>query len=312
MTTPNVGLSEMPSNSLQPSVPFNQSMQIIDALLRPGSIVQAMDIAADPVTVGGDIGKMWVVATGGSGDWTGKDGQIALCVAANAWLFFVPSEGWEVRNLDEDARLYVFDGAGWVPGISSGDVSYDNAISGLTADNVKEALDELASLVGLSGVAMTHVGSATVTGSAASVLSISGLDLSADESYCIEIQLENATGSTANISLYYNSDTTATNYYVESVSADNASLVSSRANTGLINTLPANECMGGRMWISNDRGGKPRARVDSSRDAAASIVFRSVSHIWNSATNVTGITISSSVSNSLAVGSKIRVFKIKE
>ena len=312
MTTPNVGLSEMPSNSLQPSVPFNQSMQIVDALLRPGSIVQAMDIAADPVTTGSDIGKRWVVATGGSGDWTGKDGQIALCVAANAWLFFVPSEGWEVRNLDEDARLYVYDGAAWVPGISSSDTSYDNTISGLTADNVKAALDELASLVGLSGVAVTHVGSATVTGSAASVLSISGLDLSADESYYIEFQLENATGSTANISLYYNSDTTATHYYNQALAADGASATAGRANSGLINLLPANECMGGRMWISNDRDGKPRARGDSSRDAAASIILRSVSHIWNSATNITDLTLSSSVSNALAVGSKIRVFKIKE
>jgi len=309
--TPNFGFPLVPSNSLQPSVPINEALQDIDALLRPGSIVQAMDIAADPTTTSGDVGKMWVVAAGGSGDWTGKDDQIALCTAANVWKFYVPEEGWEVRNLDEANRLYVYAGSsGWVSGIPASDVSADNGTSGLTGTTVQDQLDELAAAVGITGNSMTTIGTFTVTGSAATTLAATGLDLSAYKAFFVVVNAENATGSAAAISLFYNADTTATNYYRQSFAANNATIGGARVNNANVFALDANECTNAQMFISRDRDGRARCRCHSVQGAAASISLALYSHIWTNTGNVTDITLSSSVSNSLAVGTTMTIYGI--
>lgn len=309
--TPNLDLPLVPSNSLQPSVPINEALQDIDALLRPGCIVQAMDIAADPTTTSGDVGKMWVVAAGGSGDWTGKDDQIALCTAANVWKFYVPEEGWEVRNLDEARKLYVYAGSsGWIGGIDSADVSYDNTISGLTSNNVKLALDEIAAAVGITGNAMTYIGSASVSGSAASSVAISGLDLDSYRAFLVTFAFNNATGSDSDISLYYNADTTATNYDRQALTVSSTTTTAARANTGYAFTVPANDVVNGTIWITKDRDGHPRCNIQSNRGALASIVLQLLAHGWTGTANVTGMTFSASVANSLTVGSVFNVFGV--
>lgn len=88
MSTPNVNLPEMPSDSFQPSVPFNQAMQTIDALLPLA--VQSMALTAPPATVAGDAGKRWIPASGATGAWAGHAGDVALCVGAGLWVFIEP------------------------------------------------------------------------------------------------------------------------------------------------------------------------------------------------------------------------------
>ena len=309
--TPNFGFPLVPSNSLQPSVPINEALQDIDALLRPGSIVQAMDIAADPTTTSGDVGKMWVVAAGGSGDWTGKDDQIALCTAANVWKFYVPEEGWEVRNLDEANRLYVYAGSsGWVSGIPASDVSADNGTSGLTGTTVQDQLDELAAAVGITGNSMTTIGTFTVTGSAATTLAATGLDLSAYKAFFVVVKADNATGSSADVSLFYNADTTATNYYRQSFAANNATIGGARVNNAHSFVMDANECTNAQIFISRDLDGRARSRTHSSRGAASSVQMNQYNGVWTSTSNVTDITLSSSVSNSLAVGTTMTIYGI--
>lgn len=114
MSTPNLALETVPTGVLQPGVPLNDSLQALDALVRPGGIVQDKDIAATPTTVAGDAGKMWIVATGATGAWASHDGELALCTGANLWRYFTPSEGWRVRVLDEDAD-YEHSGSAWTP-----------------------------------------------------------------------------------------------------------------------------------------------------------------------------------------------------
>lgn len=104
MATPNIGLENVPSNSLQPSVPVNDAFQALDALITPGGRVQDKDLTTPPTTVSGDIGKTWIVGPSATGAWSGKDDQIALCTAAVTWRFFTPAEGWEAYVIDEDAR----------------------------------------------------------------------------------------------------------------------------------------------------------------------------------------------------------------
>lgn len=113
MTTPNVPLSEVPQNSLQPSVPINDSLQVIDLLLRPGGIVQDKDLTTPPTTVDADEGKRWIIPAGATGVWSGKTGQIAACIGAVQWRYFTPTEGWRVYVLDEDTD-YIYSGSAWI------------------------------------------------------------------------------------------------------------------------------------------------------------------------------------------------------
>lgn len=111
-TTPNALLEEWPSGTPSGSVPVNDALQVIDALLRPGGIVQDKDLTAPPTTVFADAGKRWIVGPSATGAWAGKDGQIALCTAADTWRYFTPSEGWRAYLLDEDAE-YTHNGTAW-------------------------------------------------------------------------------------------------------------------------------------------------------------------------------------------------------
>lgn len=99
MSTPNLNLPEMPQNSMQPSVPFNASMQILDALTQ--LVPLDKDLTAPPVTVAGDVGKTWIVGPAATGAWAGKAGQIAICTGATLWAFSVPKAGWRAYVQDE-------------------------------------------------------------------------------------------------------------------------------------------------------------------------------------------------------------------
>lgn len=65
-------------------------------------------------------GDVLLVATGGSGSFLSKDGQIAIRKGAG-WLFVEPKEGWEAWVQDENCK-YTFNGSSWVkgPGLSLG------------------------------------------------------------------------------------------------------------------------------------------------------------------------------------------------
>lgn len=161
---------------------------------------------------------------------------------------------------------------------------------------------------GGGGGAMTLLGTATVTGSAASQLTISSLSLSSYKSFFVTFALKNATGSASNISIYYNSDTTAANYAAEGCTYSTTTVSASRVSSGIVDSLPASETLTGEFRVQNDFDGRPRARYFGNRDSAANITMRHAVHRWSSASNVTGITLDSSVANALAVGSTISVY----
>lgn len=170
---------------------------------------------------------------------------------------------------------------------------------------------------GSGGVGMSFVASATVGGAAATTLTVSGLDLNADGRWFVMLTLKNATTSASNISLYYNSDTTAANYDRQSLTANSTSITGTRGNDAVVGALDSNAASTGsgnlmtQMWISNDLDGRPIANAVSGRTGNSNILIQSFTHEWRTAgTNVTGITISSAVASSIAVGSKIEVWKM--
>ena len=194
-----------------------------------------------------------------------------------------------------------------------------------TARHVSTALSSATSLVtslsvatgGGGGGAMTGVATASVAGSAATTLAVSGLDLNTDERYFIELDLKNATTSTALLSLYYNADTTAANYNRQALTISSTSVTGSRGNDGQIGAMDSNTASTGsgnyiaQAWLRNDIDVHPCLNLSCLRSGNSNILLQQIVHEWRTAsTNVTGITISSSVANALAVGSKITIWKV--
>lgn len=97
MATPNLNLPNVPAGATDVSVAYNESMQIIDALLP--LVVQSMALTAPPSTLAGDVGKRWIVAAAPTGAWVGQAGKVALCTAADTWKFISAPVWHYARNL---------------------------------------------------------------------------------------------------------------------------------------------------------------------------------------------------------------------
>ncbi len=87
---------------------MDANLKKIDALLSLALIDR--DLATPPGSPAN--GDRYLVAAGGTGDWSGQDGDIAVRVAG-AWEFYTPTAGQLAYVLDE-ALLLAFNGSAWV------------------------------------------------------------------------------------------------------------------------------------------------------------------------------------------------------
>lgn len=124
-TTPNLELPLMATNTLQPSTPFNEAMQLLDAV-NP-LIVQDIGLLAPPVTTAADAGKRWIVPTGGTDAWAGHDADVALCTGENLWTFIAPIYGLRAWCINDNGaalnKYYRYNGSGWADDSASGAVT---------------------------------------------------------------------------------------------------------------------------------------------------------------------------------------------
>jgi hypothetical protein len=110
MTTPRYGLSTVPTNTTNPSVPVNDSLRLIDVLV--DTVVEDMSLTAPPTTTDPDIGKVWVPLATATGAWATHEDELAICIGADQWEFVTAPEGKKVRNLDDGAD-YIFESGAW-------------------------------------------------------------------------------------------------------------------------------------------------------------------------------------------------------
>ena len=82
----------MPAGQAQKELYVNELAARLDALLH-GAI--EAELAVPPASP--SDGQAWLIASGASGEWSGKTGQLAARQAGN-WLFFVPRDGLRVLN----------------------------------------------------------------------------------------------------------------------------------------------------------------------------------------------------------------------
>ena len=130
----------------QNSIPANDNALRNEVLAKA-----AISIAdAEPSESDTGDGDVHIVGT----PWGGFDSDDVVIYRGGTWYGFAPFEGW-LKRLLSTGQLLGYDGSdGWTVvlapggGGSADQVSYDNAASGLSAENVQDAIDELASAGG--------------------------------------------------------------------------------------------------------------------------------------------------------------------
>lgn len=106
--TPNLQLPYIEAAQAQKHVTHNEALRNLDALVQLS--IADRDLASPPASP--NDGDRYLVASGASGDWAGKENLIAAW-QDGAWQFHTPRTGWLIWVVDEESLL-VFDGTAFV------------------------------------------------------------------------------------------------------------------------------------------------------------------------------------------------------
>jgi len=106
----NLGFTYLESSQAQKHVTVNEALRVVDAVIQLS--VLDRDLTTPPsLTSPDDDGKVYIPASGASGDWSGHAGEIAFFVD-DAWQFVAPREGWRAWVQDENIEVY-WSGSAW-------------------------------------------------------------------------------------------------------------------------------------------------------------------------------------------------------
>ena len=144
-TSPVLSLPFIQPSQAQKHVTHNEALRFLDVAVQ--AVVLNRDQSAPPPAPAS--GDRHIVAAGGSGDWAGHDGEIALFDGA-VWQFIAAQSGWQVQVLAED-RSVVFDGTGW-----AGQLPDLNNLDGVGIGTGSDATNRLA--VAADATLLTHAG----------------------------------------------------------------------------------------------------------------------------------------------------------
>lgn len=106
-TTPNIPIKIIEASQNQKEVTINDGSYLIDALAS-GRVLDK-DLTTPPVSP--TNGDTYIVAATATGDWVGKENQIAYY--SNGWKFIPPIQGWTAFVVDE-FQNYFYTGSKWV------------------------------------------------------------------------------------------------------------------------------------------------------------------------------------------------------
>ncbi len=98
--TPRLGLPQIAASQAQKHVTHNEALLDLDAFVQTSA--KDRDLAAPPGSPAN--GDTYIVAAGGTGVWTGQDGNLAVSTDGG-WRFVVPIEGLVVWLEDEALQV---------------------------------------------------------------------------------------------------------------------------------------------------------------------------------------------------------------
>jgi len=152
----------------------------------------------------------------------------------------------------------------------------------------------------------------TVSPSAVTTITITGLDLDAAKAYLLIFKTDNTTASLADYQLFFNNDTTTTNYYTQVLGVYGTTVAAGRANT----TYLARAAAGVETWcyalIQRSVDGYAGCFSHEIRNTGSAVELYQNAMTYTVTGNVTRIDITSSVSGGIAVGSRIIIFKVSK
>jgi hypothetical protein len=106
MTSPNLTFDYLVSGQDGAETTVNGDLNLIDVLLQ-GS-VKDRDLTAPPGSE--SDGDAYLIASGATGAWSGKDGQVAYYFSG--YYYRTPTEGWRLWVDDED-KFLIYTGSAW-------------------------------------------------------------------------------------------------------------------------------------------------------------------------------------------------------
>lgn len=132
----------------QKHVTVNEALKLLDTIVQAG--VLDKDLTAPPGSP--TEGDIYIVATGGTGDWLGQDDSIAV-YQDGGWIFITPRTGWVVW-VDDESALNIYSSGAWgALSLASGGAVGMLGINGATPD----ATNRLA--MNSAGALLNHDGS---------------------------------------------------------------------------------------------------------------------------------------------------------
>ncbi|NDW54765.1 DUF2793 domain-containing protein [Aliiroseovarius sp. PrR006] len=144
--SPILSLPLIQPSQAQKHVTHNEALRVLDVLVQ--LTVQSADGTVPPASPA--EGDRHIVASGATGDWAGRDHNIAL-LESGVWQFFVPSEGWHA-DVQATAKTMRFDGSAWV------EMTLDtNNLDHVGINTSADATNRLA--VSSDATLLTHAGS---------------------------------------------------------------------------------------------------------------------------------------------------------
>lgn len=95
---------------------FMRFLRGVDALVMP--VVADKDLSTPPGSPSN--GDKYIVASGATGAWSGKENKIAVySTKLTAWEFFTPKAGWNLYVADE-GKFYYYTGSAWAELVTGG------------------------------------------------------------------------------------------------------------------------------------------------------------------------------------------------
>ena len=149
-----------------------------------------------------------------------------------------------------------------------------------------------------------------VTGSAVTSIDFSGLDINTHKSYRIEFEWKNPTANYSSIQMFVNGDATSTNYYTQELYIYGTAMGAQRKNGSEIIYCEQYSTALGNANISLLAGESVGCLSHFSYSIPSTVQenYRTIRKT-NTVTNITQLTFTASIANSIGIGSKIRIYR---
>jgi len=143
-------------------------------------------------------------------------------------------------------------------------------------------------------------------------MTITGLDLDASKAFLLLFKVANPTASSAAYRLFFNNDTTETNYYFQALWVTGTTIAAGRWNKPELIFLDAGYEGFATCYVMRPPDGLPRYFASVVRRSGSEVILASNAGSWVTAANVTRIDVSASVVNGIGVGSKLILFGVSK